>query len=378
MVAFRFVRKAAMLFKVQAKTFMRLIAVGIVVAVVGALVMRRAPLDERDQRVVATNPGSVNSFTKQTRSPISAAHQQSPSEQGGSVVEAILAAVEKETDPVVREFVIEDFVGTLPIYQIPSAIAELKGRSDFVREINTQLIRKWAGSDPNAAAAWAQNESPAADRQLLANSIATVWADQDLSAAIAWVHQLEPEVREGALVKTAYEAVDKDLTQALELAREISTDAARNDLVEHIAAEWAAKQPKAIAEWATQIRDDGLRERISVGIAASWAESDPAAAATFAISSIQPGKAQDDAVISVVERWVQSKPAEAAGWVTQFPEGRLRDVAIVEIVKGWSQQNASDTQRWVEGLSPGTTADLAAQTLSQIKIPQPPAEQIAE
>jgi hypothetical protein len=285
----------------------------------------------------------------------------SPTAIAGIDLAAKLDVVEKATDPLQREDLIEAFIAGVPLEKTTEVLDFLLGKEATAtnREIQLRLLRRMAEKTPKAAAEYAALKLTGKHRQDTLKNIAGVWAERDSTEAIAWARSLPEEDRNLTFVGIAYSMIEKEPMKALDLARELPATDSRDELVNHISLNWAAKNPAQASEWAAQIPDKELRERIVKGIAATWGDTDPAAAANLALTALQPGRHQDDAVVGIVQRWVQNKPDDAAAWVTKFPEGTLRNTATEELVKLWADKNADEAGNWINTLPPGPSRDRA-------------------
>jgi hypothetical protein len=271
--------------------------------------------------------------------------------------------IRAEADPALRDQKLAAWLEKLKAREIIATLESLRSGtvSDKDRELSAALLRKLTELDPEAAAVWATERAVGPDRQQLLNSVAVVWASKNLTDVIAWARALPENDKRETLVKIAYEAVATDVGQALKLASEGPNGPARDELISHVAAEWATKNPEQIAVWAKEIPDPRLKEQVLSRIAATWGDSNPAAAAELALKALPAGKNQDDAVVGIVQRWVQTQPADAAAWVERFPEGKLRDTAMTEVVKLWSDKNLTDAGHWINDLAPGPGRDAAVE-----------------
>jgi len=274
---------------------------------------------------------------------------------------AALESLHPESDIVERERALENLVNLMAITDVPAAVGFLNER-DFPEttcDLKLRLLRRWADTDPRAAADYVCQEATGSARLAEIRGVAVVWANQDLAEAVAWLTQLPEEDRENGLLGVAYEATRTEPIEALRLAVELPAGAVRNDLITHAAGQWATSAPQAAAAWADRIDDGALRERVLASVATAWGESDPVAAATMAVQSLAPGQPRDDALVGIVQRWVQQEPERAAAWVAMFPEGRLRQTALDNVVKLWADQNVEQAGMWLSGLDWGNGRDTA-------------------
>lgn len=202
----------------------------------------------------------------------------------------------------------------------------LKGQTDAAAvETRQVLIRRWAGQNPAAAAAWLAAAS--ADASLF-QQVGIAWAGSDLPAAAKWVRQLSvgPE-QQAAMLALAYEAARTKPVAALELARTLPPTDERDRLLIHAVSQWATADSAAATTWVEKISEPPLRENLLAAVAVALGKQDGAAAAALAATALPAGELQNRTAVAVVQRWTQSAPQSAAAWVEQFPAGPVRDTA---------------------------------------------------
>ena len=333
----------------------RRILIGIVVAgaIFVSIILRNSRVDD------ATPPMAHGSASTSTPAQLPG-RANSVAVSGAELLDEAIKAIEAETDDLKRNEAIESLVAQINEKDIASTLA-LLGNEDSVvrRELRNRLVRRWAELDIKAASAWVTQLAPGVSRQDSLNNLATRWAHQNFTEAVAWARGLPEFERVNAFLKIAYEAVEKDPKNALELARELPATEERDELVALSAGTWAENDARVAAEWAAQIPDRDLREQTLGRIAMTWSEKDPKSAAELALGQITPGRAQNDAVVSIVQQWSQTDPAKAAAWIAQFPEGPLRNTAAEEMIKQWADLNASEASEWLKTFPASRSRDRA-------------------
>lgn len=273
-----------------------------------------------------------------------------------------MSAVEKESDPMEREYLLADLIGGVEIVDVPEAILLLRGqeRTELSRGLELRLIREWAVKESGAVAEWVTQNPDVEIQKDVVKAVAIEWANQDIWAAIEWAGKLEDDEEwAGAQSSISYEAVRTEPVLALVLAEALPSGSSRDDLIVHAASEWAVRVPVAARNWGIQVSDESLCARVIGGIARSWSETDPVAGATLAVKAIGPDRNQNDAIVSIVQRWVQRDPYSVAQWVSQFPEGELRCTAVGNLVNLWAENDPGSAGEWVSSLPLGCSRDSA-------------------
>lgn len=273
---------------------------------------------------------------------------------------------ETEADANSSDEAIEQAVENIASADVPVALAALSteaGRAAM--EKRKLLIRRWAESDPVAAAQWAQQFPEGDLRNAMYEQIAAAWANSDLSGATDWLNTLPDGIgKQTATVTTANEAARTEPISALTLAVQLPATPERNALLTYAVSQWATENFSAAAEWAGTIADAGLREDMLSAIAVAAASADAPAAATLVASAFAPGVVQARTAVAITQRWVQTAPEEAAAWVVQFPDLPLRDAAVENLVGLWALSDASAAANWVNALPDGALREAATQALA--------------
>ena len=262
----------------------------------------------------------------------------------------LLQDLQAESDPLKREQLIANFLAGLKNADLAATLALLQHATpaELAGDLSRRVVRTLADSNPQAVAAWIDQQPAGDQRQLAADNLAIVWANSQLSNAINWGQSLtDLDERNRVLTAVANEAVRADAATALQLAVTLPADSQRDDLVRRAATEWASGDAPTAVSWAEQIPDPTLRASVLAGESVAWAKQDPESAADLAVQELPAGRLQEDTVISIIQRWAQQAPEAAAAWVDQFPPGPLRTVAIDNLVSQWSQKDAAGAHQWL-------------------------------
>ena len=236
---------------------------------------------------------------------------------------ALLAAFEPEADPDRRSAGLERAAASVSQADLPAALNALSANTSLAAdELRQALARRWAESQPGAAAAaWVAQLPEGPTCRDLAQQVAIAWANSDLAAAAHWVNSLpDGGVKSAAVLGFGYEAARADPMTALAVAAALPASPDRDEMLIHAASQWAATDPAAAMAWASQAADSRLRQRLLAAVALASAKQDPATAAGLAATAVDPGPEQDRTAVAIVQRWAQTSPEAAAAWVAQFPD----------------------------------------------------------
>lgn len=291
-----------------------------------------------------------------------------------------LAVGEAEKDVAAREKWLVETIASIPASQASAVVEALWSRSlgGLGRELRLRLVRLWAQEKPEVAAGWIMSQPESAHRTQSLGVMAAAWAERDLNGAVRWMTQLTSSGdKEGVMSQILYEAARSAPLDAMKLAVAMPTGAGRDELLTHLAVQWADQEPKAAAEWASQIQDPETRNKLLGSALVAWSEQDPSAAAHFAFNSFPADDPKDEAIVGMVQRWTQKDPETAAQWVQQFPQGHVRDAALENLVQIWTDQDATKAGEWINGLAEGGARDTSIAAYARKLTPVDPERAVA-
>jgi hypothetical protein len=211
--------------------------------------------------------------------------------------------------------------------------------SRFVRGLSPEFLetffgdlalRRWAGHDRAAAAAWMAAHPVA--HPVPAAALAHEWVTRDAAGLHAyldalpagdWKHLVAKSAAEEALVADRPEA-------ALALMDKIvGPDARRDELHEWAATKWALTEPADAAAWAESVAlaKPELGERLFAAVAVGQANRDPETAIRWLMETTRNPATQAPAVEAISRMWTARDPEAAARWAEGLPAGPLREAA---------------------------------------------------
>ena len=301
-----------------------------------------------------------------------------PELPGSQMLRDVITAIEgvhSETSALKRSELLEQEANRIAAADLPAVLAMLwtKDLSPDGMALRLRLAQRWAEAAPRDAADFVIRQPPSAARQETLGRIAAVWAGSDFEAASAWARRL-PDASDqlDGMVTIAYETARTAPVHAVKLAVDLPAGDRRDDLLAHAASQWAAVEPRLAADWVNQIEERDLRERLLVNVVTAWSDLDAVEAAEFALKSLSPGPQQDSVIVGVVQRWTQHEPAQAAEWVANFPEGALRDTAVENLILLWTDRSFANAGTWLNQLPAGSVRDVGIGALASKVLPLAP------
>ena len=223
---------------------------------------------------------------------------------------------------------LREMAGTEPALAIE--LAQSIGRSDDEKAAwITDLMRGWAGRDPNAAWQWlvaqAGHVNELANGSLI-NVVLDEMAAHDPQALIknadallragdqpnGLPSQIVAQAGLNALMKTG------DLNAACALLKYWATCSYRPDIgagaYELVALELAKRSPADATGWLTSLPASDDRNAALGGVAADWVSRDPAAAMSWS-ESLKPQDGGPAVVQRAFSEWMENSPAAAEQWL---------------------------------------------------------------
>ena len=281
---------------------------------------------------------------------------------------AVLKVIESETDESARDRALNEAVAAISSWDRPAFLATLFNQNTpAAAQLRDLLVRRWAETDPSAAAAWVTQLPPGSAAQSALQQVGLAWANVNLAGAMKWLGTVpEGSAKEAVTLDIAYEAARTDPVSALRLASPLPDTLARNNLLSFAVSQWAETDASTAGAWVAQIADDVLRQQLEARVAVALAGRDGAAAATIVGTALTPGPEQDRTAVSIVQRWAQTSPQTAAEWIMQFPDSPVRDSAARNLMAIWTPQDTTASSLWLNSLPAGSlrASASAAQTLA--------------
>lgn len=243
---------------------------------------------------------------------------------------------------------------------------ELQG-SDRRHALESALHR-WFGEDPAAASNYV-TQMPASEQNLhLVHALAYQWAERDQAAAMEWAWaQTNPAKRERSMGGVVSSWSNTEPEAAAEFAASIESQFERNRVLDVAARRWASKDTVQALEWAGGL-PGADRQRATHAILREVAESDPSLAGaiyqnlTAALPAETLTREYRHMAQEIASIWSSSNPREAAVWAVQLPEpGELRRSAVASVVDHWLQIDPVTAGEWILQISEGRTRDAATE-----------------
>lgn len=196
-----------------------------------------------------------------------------------------------------------------------------------------EVMRIWANSNPTQGADWASSLRGGLRDQAVA-ALLTEWSDLQPALAAAWLRGHPDLLHLAAVVTGAWSQTDPGA--AASWAASLQEPSQRAAAVQQAVASWAAIQPDQALIWATQLNEEGQRLSLTQQVLATWAMDDPPAALAQA-NGIEIPAQRVAMQQQVFETWAEQFPDQLAAWIAKNPTLQQSDLAREQLSLVWSQ-----------------------------------------
>jgi hypothetical protein len=192
-------------------------------------------------------------------------------------------------------------------------------------------LAKLVQSDPASAARFAESLPTGTTRNEVLLHVAQDWAAQDPTGVEAWAAKLpDKNESQSVLSDVCFQISPANAAQAVQMAEQHNLSTMPG-VVENLVSTWAAQDFSSAAAWVKDRPAGQQRDQMFERLAVFQSQTDPAEAAKLVAAQIASGPVQDDAVVSVLYMWGLRDMAGATAWVNLFPSGPLKERAEDEL-----------------------------------------------
>jgi len=216
-----------------------------------------------------------------------------------------------------------------------------------------------AQTDPARAAQALETINDKESRRAVLGQLGASWAQTDFEGAVAWVSSLPADDQRIAMTSMGRNLVHDNVDAAIELLERFpSTDSTRlrtqiaQSLAQHrsiesaqsfisqykgtadygklqvaVVSSAASTDPVRAMQLAKSVEDDRARDQLYASIVGQQAARDPQQALRW-MESISSPQARSQAVSQIAQSWYSQDPTAAESWVQSLPRGAARDDAI--------------------------------------------------
>ena len=231
------------------------------------------------------------------------------------------------------------------------------------------LLRRWAGTDREAAWDWALAQPGSERRTTLLAGVAAAAAQDSPSEMIEIVDTLDPEERRSIVqaILAAWARTDPEaaLSALEEMADPQLTQAAQHSMI----TVWAQSDPRAAFDWVLAQPPSGVRPSLLQATLSAYATSDPEQALALA-SDVDAGR-RSNVVAAIIRQWAREDPRAAAAWLDSSPD--KTPAAISAVVGGYTKLDPEAAFDWLMDQSAGAQLQSVSTVVRAIAAKSPEA-----
>ena len=225
-------------------------------------------------------------------------------------------------------------------------LEDADGDSDAGLDLTEQIIRRWAGQDPKAAAAYVADlgESGLQERAIL--DIASAWAGADPADALAWVGEFHASPGRDEALKTVFSSwAGPDLSAAMEEVLELPS-AQQSPAVSAVLPILVRQDPMQAMEWTRDLAA-GQQSTAQEQLMAEWSRNDVSAASAY-LEKMPPGVQQTEATIAFVRSAAAMDPELAWGHAVTIADPDLRAELLRLTGRAWAANDRQAAEQAME------------------------------
>ena len=252
---------------------------------------------------------------------------------------------------------------------------------DQVREQDLDWVIKdigaaWAKSDPEAAFAWANQQTNTKVKDLILGGVITSMASKDIKGAFAYIQSLSPGASEEKTIPEAFKmAAYNDFQGALAVMQSLpkgrTKDLATKGIILHLSISGDGdRDAQAAWDMVSAIDDTGIRTELQLKCPSSqnadiltrWAVKHPDAAIQWMLS-LPAGKSKDLALGRICRGMYYDNPQAAWYLASVIGDEGIRNQAKGFVAWEWYKKDRAAARQWMLSLPAGPARDVALMSL---------------
>ncbi|PHX58043.1 MAG: hypothetical protein CK553_01365 [Opitutia bacterium] len=239
---------------------------------------------------------------------------------------------------------------------------------DQVREQDLDWVIKdigaaWAKSDPEAAFAWANQQTNTKVKDMILGGVIVSIASKDIKGALAYIQSLSPGASQDSTIPEAFRmAAYYDFQGALAVMQSLPKGRTKDLATNGISRGMDYKNPQAAMDMASGIGDTGIRTAAELVVVVGLARKDPDAAIQWMLS-LPVGQTKDLALKSISEG-MDNNPQAAWYLASVIGDEGIRTQAKRYVAWYWFLMDRPAASKWLQSLPVGQAKDVALNSIS--------------
>jgi len=194
-----------------------------------------------------------------------------------------------------------------------------------------------------------------------AGRVARVWSQEDLAAAAEWVRQIPPFFRDYVAKMGAEWAADQP-KEVAEVVLKWPDDSRRHVVLRGVCETWAKTDPKSVLAWTESVPTGATRKNARKGLVIGWSQVDSKACRAWA-ETLTDEADKKEAFHYLVHGLARSRPPEAIAYLQSIPGGMSDSNFVYCLAKEWATEDAPAAAAWAKSLPVGSSQEAALQAV---------------
>ncbi len=253
----------------------------------------------------------------------------------------------------------------------PSAALSALDSLDMAKRDSWQpaLLKRWVGTDREAAWDWALARPQSANRAMLLGEVAGAVAEDSPLEMLEIAETLDPGARLSVARRVLVVWARTDPRAAL-AALEAMADPQLTQAAQHsVISSWTQSDPRSAFEWVRAQPPSSGQSSLLATTLGAYANSDPEGA--LALASSLDGGHRSRVIETVIRQWASEEPLAAAAWLDSSPD--KTPAAVAAVVGGYTKLDPEAAFDWLMDQSTGAQRQSASMIVRAIAAKSPEA-----
>lgn len=258
---------------------------------------------------------------------------------------ATLSALYALPDGSRREKLIAKVIGRLADVDLNLALSEVRQlpEGEARKLANGMIIERWIDSDPEAAVAFAMENSDSLDNRGM-NKISRHFSKIPLDSALRLIEAVDSNNSSHWVDMLGYSMIEGKSTQEVEqLLAQSRHFESFPDLQNAVISQMASLRPDDAIQMVESLPPGQAKDRATSNLVRAVASREPQRAALI-LEGIESQSIRKSAISELILQWSNSDREGASRWIKQLPQDSARDSAIAMLLMNGVNTGSQDVQ----------------------------------
>jgi hypothetical protein len=316
----------------------------------------------------ADSSGQSTAATITKQKSLTASGSKDEGKESPMETEALLAALDAETDPLARYALAMKHLEAWVAKNPTEALNWLNRQQPSARrnELIRLAVNQFGEKNPKEAVAWAEKNLTGVELNNSLIELSEAWAQQDGLAAADWfLSRPATQQRDAAIENVFFAWAGRDPQATLAFVQGHPELAQLSAVVQRAAyAGWSKGDPLGAVTASLATSRTQQDPSLFATTLANWATIDLPASSQWLLTSLPAGAERTAAVSQLATIYAQQSPQAGANWLGNLATGPERETATNQFANAWSTTDAPAAARWATSqttvnISPEVGSELA-------------------